>query len=172
MGGKERNPLCEVANCMEEENKINWFLCLCSASRNVFSLHPSGRTFGSYNSSCWCYDVQFCMSLNAAGPPLRYVSQEHSRTVFFPCSDCSAHRWHGAALLIRHKGSSCEVNKEIWQRTPAWCSASWKEQSSTALLTLSDIPITSAPLHHSLLACILPKVLGKSLCNNITAYEY
>ena len=79
MGGKERNPLCEAANCMEEENKINWFLCLCSASRNIFSLHPSGRTFGSYNSSCWCYDVQFCMSLNAAEPPLRSVSQEHSK---------------------------------------------------------------------------------------------
>lgn len=55
---------------------------------------------------------------------------------------------------------------------PAWCNASWKGQSSTALLTLSDILITLAPLHHSQLACILPNVLGKSLCNNITTYEY
>ena len=49
-GRKGEKPLCKTANCMEEENKVNWFLHLCSASRSVFSLHPSGRTFGSCNS--------------------------------------------------------------------------------------------------------------------------
>ena len=54
----------------------------------------------------------------------------------------------------------------------AWCNMSWKRLSSNALLISSDIHNTLAPLHHSLLVCILLTVLGMSLCNNVTLYEY
>lgn len=54
----------------------------------------------------------------------------------------------------------------------ARCNMSWKRLSSIALLISSDIPNMLAPLHHSILVCILLTVLGMSLCSNITLYEY
>lgn len=77
----------------------------------------------------------------------------HRRAAFLPYPGCNGRGWHGPAPLIPHKGSSWEVNKAIRQRAPAWCNAGWKEQSRTALLTGSDIPITFSLLHPSLLAC-------------------